>query len=700
MPISDAPRTAGGIVDPYWGPHVTSTFADMLEHVPDLTWPLSVQTYGKMRHDPRLKAIMQAVVLPLRRGAHWAVDPDGCRPEVAQLVADDFGLPVLGGEDAPAAARRRGVCWPEHLRLALLMLTFGHMCFACRYEIRDGRARLAELSERLPHTIFEIQANGDGTLAGIRQNFAGADLIPAKNLLWYSHEREGSAWQGVSLLRPAFGPWLIKHDMLRVLGSSNRRFGMGTPVVNAPPGGTPQQVLEAQRLASAWRGGEQSGVGLPPGFAAQIVGVTGGAPDTLSFVRYLDEQMSQMALAGWMDLGQSAYGSRALGETFVDVFMLSLQAIAEEIAEAATSLAVRSVDWNWGEDEPAPRIVVSDVGSSYDVTAESLNLLLGSGALGADPALETYVRQRWQLPDRDPQVPWTPPKGGGGQPALPAAPPSPGTYAGDAPAQPVAAAAGDPDPAHAAHAAVEAAVARLAKDWVGVTAAQRDALTEQIQAAVDAGDFTALANLQVDPAQGVDLLAQHMADMATAAARATTALAQAQGAPLTDPPPVDETQLGAVAATMGALLAAGLASAAARKALQLATPGASGGQVAAAVAEHLDSLSGTYTADHLGGALHAAQQQGRMAVMQAAPPASIQAREITPADSGECEPCREVNGRVFGSLTEAAAAYATGGYVKCDGYLRCRGILVASWAPEQAPAAQAPADLPVAASAR
>jgi hypothetical protein len=52
--------------------------------------------------------------------------------------------------------------------------------------------------------------------------------------------------------------------------------------------------------------------------------MTGSVPDAIAFVSYLDQQMSTMALAGLIDLGNTDNGSRALGDTFLDLFLLSL----------------------------------------------------------------------------------------------------------------------------------------------------------------------------------------------------------------------------------------------------------------------------------------------------------------------------------------------------------------------------------------
>ena len=60
-------------------------------------------------------------------------------------------------------------------------------------------------------------------------------------------------------------------------------------------------------------------------------------PDPLPFINYLDQQMSRAALAGVVDLGNTSNGSRALGDTFVDLLMLSLQAVADDVADVWTA---------------------------------------------------------------------------------------------------------------------------------------------------------------------------------------------------------------------------------------------------------------------------------------------------------------------------------------------------------------------------
>ncbi len=698
MPVGSPPRTSSGYMSENlgWG----RVLSDALETVPDLLYPESIFTYGKMRTDPQLTAVLNAYTLPIRQAPKY-VDPAGCRAEVVQLIADDLGLPILGKEDKPGPAKRRGVKFHEHFRVALLSLVFGHMPFAQRYEIVDGKARLVELAERMPTTIAEILTDESGKLTGVLQ-YNEKTPVPAKNLVWYCHEREGSAWQGRSMLRSAYGAWLLKHESWRVLATSNRRFGMGVPVVEAPEGASGEQIEQAHLLASAIRSGDQAGVGLPHGFKYYLQGMTGGAPDTLAFIRYLDSQMAQMALASVLNLDASPNGSRALGETFVNLMLTSLKSIADEMSDVLTGLAIQMVDYNWGEQENVPRVVIGDAGSRPEVTAEAITALMNAGAITADPELEAWIRERWTLPEKpdEPEPSPVPPV-----PPSPDDVPDPAAGEPQSGSQPVPGVTGGQAVARIRSRAVRAATAAdrraltdveaaaqvdperidqqwssqldyLIRNWSTINRAQRQEITDQIQAAVTDSKIDALAALAVDSSDAALLLAEAMLNMAQEAADEMRREAKDQGVTVTGEE-IDEDRLMETAAAVAALIGTSLATSAGREALRIWTPEDTPAEVADSVDDHMRSLSDSYLRDQLGSALSTAQNHGRQAVLSAAPPAKYFASEVL--DSNTCKECRAIDGQEFVDMAQAEQAYASGGFRLCLGRLRCRGIVVAVW---------------------
>ena len=66
---SGAPTRDIGTPDLYYGTWGQGLLTDWWETTADLIWPQSVITYGRMRHDPQLRGIVSAYILPIIRAA-------------------------------------------------------------------------------------------------------------------------------------------------------------------------------------------------------------------------------------------------------------------------------------------------------------------------------------------------------------------------------------------------------------------------------------------------------------------------------------------------------------------------------------------------------------------------------------------------------------------------------------------------------
>lgn len=391
---------------------------DAGETAPELKWPKNIEVYDQMRRtDAQVGSVLRAVTLPIRR-TQWRLDPNGARPEVVALVAEDLGLPVLGSPPSTASRTRGRFSWDEHLRLALLMLPFGHSFFEQVYRIDDaGQARLRKLGWRPPRTISKVSVAADGGLISIEQYASSKNhTMPVEHLVAYVNDREGGNWLGASLLRPAYKFWILKDRLLRVQAQTADRNGMGVPVYTGAdysnstlPAEESQALAKAEldtgkKLAQGLRSGQTAGVALPHGANLEMKGVTGSLPDTSTPIKYYDEQIARAVLAHFLNLGTET-GSWALGSTFADFFTQSLQTVAMTIADVTNQHVIEDlVDLNWGPDEPAPRLVFDEIGSRHAATAEAIKILVDAGVIKADEALETFLRATYGLPGADPST--------------------------------------------------------------------------------------------------------------------------------------------------------------------------------------------------------------------------------------------------------------------------------------------------------
>ena len=373
------------------------------EETPELRWPLSVHVFDRMRRtDAQIASVLRAVTLPVQR-TRWHVDPAGARDEIAEQIAQDLGLPLLGAEGPiePVGRTRDRFSWSQHLEWALLMLPFGFSFFEqlVRPDER-GMYRLRKLGPRMPRTITGVNVADDGGLISIVQAGAGVDdvPIPVDRLVAYVHKREGGNWLGQSILRPCYKFWVLKDRLLRVQAQTIERNGLGIPLYKGAEG--EESLSEGLAMAKAWRAGDSAGSAVPAGADLVLRGVEGQLPDAAPVIRYYDEQIARAVLAHFLNLGTET-GSWALGSTFADFFTLSLQAIADQIADVATQHIVEDlVDWNWGPDELAPRIVHDEIGAKNENLVMAIKMLVDAGVIIPDRVTEEFVRQLVGLPGK------------------------------------------------------------------------------------------------------------------------------------------------------------------------------------------------------------------------------------------------------------------------------------------------------------
>ena len=129
--------------------------------------------------------------------------------------------------------------------------------------------------------------------------------------------------------------------------------------------------------------------------------------------------MALVALAHFLNL-EGKGGSYALASVQADTFVQSVQTVAYDIRDTAQADVVEAiVNWNWGSDEPAPKLTFDEIGSRQDATAAALQMLVNANLLTPDERLESFLRSATGLPAPDPET--------AREPEPPAPPAAPGT---------------------------------------------------------------------------------------------------------------------------------------------------------------------------------------------------------------------------------------------------------------------------------
>lgn len=230
--------------------------------------------------------------------------------------------------------------------------------------------------------------------------------------------------------------------------------------------------------------------------------------------------------------------------------------------------------------------------------------------------------------------------------------------------------------------AVDAAWADIAQ----IREDQRASLVNQVFEAAETDDLDALTSITL-PDEGVSsVLFGHMTRAANQAGSQQQEEAEDQGVDVPEwsleenlTAAIGLSLLQSISEVTARVINVSFIQSAIRRALTLiGRPQISPEQVRDEVEAHLEELSEAGPRESIGGAITAAQNEGRRTVLAVTPEASqYVASEIL--DRNVCAPCRQVDGTTFETLADATEQYPSGGFRNCLGGVRCRGTIVAVW---------------------
>ena len=385
-----------------------SPFTSALRRDPNtaLRGVAGIATYRQMwRENGAVRRAIRRIQTPIE-SARWTVvpgeDSTGAKKQ-AEFVAENL-------------FENLDVTWAQTLSDILLMLRYGYSMVNKVY-IRDTRPgggamiRLAKLAPRHPLDVEHVQydkfgspesvwfypaaayeTRSDGQAYPIG-NAGNANVeIKIANLVVFTLDGEAGDLQGTSVLRSAYGHWIMMNALMKIDAVQKERHAVGVPVITLPPGATDKELELAEEIGRNLRANERAHVVLPdPQWKLEWAKIEGSVVNPLESAEWHAKQIELNVL--WEDTDNG-----------YDLFMKSTRYIADRIADTLNRWVVKElVDYNWANVKKYPKLTPRWIGEFEDMRTRSFAIrnLVGADLITPDEVLEAQLRKELDLPIAD-----------------------------------------------------------------------------------------------------------------------------------------------------------------------------------------------------------------------------------------------------------------------------------------------------------
>ena len=327
------------------------------------------RTVRLMLTDPVIAGMLRAITMLIRR-AEWIMEPAQDGGDAAQEVADFI----------ETCRRDMRTPWEDTLQQILSFLPYGYSVheIVLKRRLGEGQTRQGvrvnesayddgmigwdQWAPRAQDTLTRWVFDDWGHVVAVEQqspNLLGPVMLPLSRCL---HFRAGGYWdspEGESVLRAAYYDWDGIRKIKTIENIGIERDLAGLPVfrlpatvmdANAPPA-VKATYEEYKRVGVNLRRGDQSVVILPSGvyqdskvaeYDLSLLS-TGGQRqiDTSRVIRERTAQMTMSLLADFLTVGHEGSGSYSLSQDKTKLFITSLSAWLDLIANVINTQAIR-----------------------------------------------------------------------------------------------------------------------------------------------------------------------------------------------------------------------------------------------------------------------------------------------------------------------------------------------------------------------
>jgi SPP1 gp7 family putative phage head morphogenesis protein len=228
------------------------------------------------------------------------------------------------------------------------------------------------------------------------------ETVPWSELIVFTHLRFGNNMEGISPLRPMYRPFLIKDKMhkINIVGAENNARGLRVYSVADAFLGTDKD----KQLDKINEKATKSNI--------PMVKISKDSMDFKFFetkydsnalqqsIRMLDADISKVTQTESSELGQSAHGSRSMGQTKESGHDESCKPVADYICQKLNPLVKFLEICNEGEQDEYCELAVEGIDAKPTLEdAQKLQVLISAGVVDPnDPEIREYVAEHFDLP--------------------------------------------------------------------------------------------------------------------------------------------------------------------------------------------------------------------------------------------------------------------------------------------------------------
>lgn len=285
----------------------------------------------------------------------------------------------------------------------------------------DGRIGWRKFAPRSQHSLAKWQMDDEGGVQGMHQTtMDGPFYIPIEKALLFRIRPQNNNPEGRPVIRSCYRPWYIKKGIEELEAIGIERDLAGLPVIwmdvsyfyeDASADDKATKRLMEEMVVNIKRN-QVEGLVFPVQYDGKgnkmidfTLMTTGGTRqhDTDKVITRNDQRIAMAVLADFLLLGHEQVGSKSLGVSKIELWMMAVESVAKSIASVINTHAIPRLLRLNGIDAENPPVLSYGAIDNVDlaVLGQFLKDSVDAGILIPDRAIEDHIRTLADFPPVD-----------------------------------------------------------------------------------------------------------------------------------------------------------------------------------------------------------------------------------------------------------------------------------------------------------